>query len=116
MGLAAWLPQYRRPRRYSHRGLRIAASSSAPARMDVQNGAGYGVAALAASGISWFSQARYAASLNGRPRKSSTSLAAGFEPPGASTAWRYFAGIFGSSRLALSNWLNRSFAITSDHM
>ena len=35
-----------------------------------------------------FNHALYASKLNGRPRNSSTSFAAGFEPPGASTVLR----------------------------
>src|SRR5262249_32859987 len=53
---------------------------------------------------------------NGRPRKSRTSVAGGFEPPGASTVSRYLRATSAASRLLRSNWLKRSFAITSDHM
>src|SRR5262245_34536186 len=65
---------------------------------------------------SWFNQFSHALNSKGRPRKSLTSDAAGFDPPGASTAFRYLAATPGARRSPASNWLNMSFAMTSDHI
>src|SRR5436853_690529 len=62
------------------------------------------------------SQDWYAAKLKGRPRKSLTISAAGREPPGASIVSPYCRATLGTSMRERSNLLNKSLAITSDHI
>src|SRR6266568_115447 len=62
------------------------------------------------------SQRAYASNSLGRPRKSTTSSAAGFEPPASRIALRYFRAGPSLMSPASRNGPKRSFAITNDHM